>query len=103
MPVQSSAPLREKVDVRKQLGNKGDMVGHQTPPPKKKEAKSERASMLCSTPPTCLKDKDSHVEYTRKEFLGEVVFHLSVLIAIRGDSLDVIWLQIDKAVHLLLK
>jgi hypothetical protein len=77
MPVQSSAPLREKADVHKQLGNKGDMAGHQTPPPKKKEGKSERASMLCSTPPTCLKDKDSHVEYTRKEFLGEVVPHLS--------------------------
>jgi hypothetical protein len=71
MPVQSTVPLKQKADVHKQLG-KGDKDGHQTPPPKKKPAKNERASMLCSTPPTCIKDKDSHVEYTRKEFLGEV-------------------------------
>jgi hypothetical protein len=70
MPVQSNIqPLKDVVDPKKR-GLVGD--NHQTPPPKKKAAKNERASMLCSTPPTCIKDKDSHVEYTRKEFLGEV-------------------------------
>jgi hypothetical protein len=71
MPVQSTVPLRQVEDAHKRgIGNKN---AHQTPPPaKKKSAKPERASMLCSTPPTCIKDKDSHVEYTRKEFLGEV-------------------------------
>jgi hypothetical protein len=76
---------------------------HQTPPTKKKSTKTERASMLCSTPPTCIKDKDSHVEYTRKEFLGEARSVLSSLLMFRVDLLDVIWLQTDKIVHLLLK
>lgn len=70
MPVQVNIqPLNEAVDSKKR-GIAGD--NHQTPP-KRKSAKNERASMLCSTPPTCIKDKDCHVEYTRKEFLGEVV------------------------------
>ena len=69
MPVQP-----QKVEDTKKRAANGGRNAHQTPPPaKKKSAKTERASMLCSTPPTCIKDKDSHVEYTRKEFLGEVV------------------------------
>lgn len=68
MPVQ----VQKAEDRQKRVVN-GDKMAHQTPlPPKKKSTKTERASLLCSTPPTCIKDKDSHVEYTRKEFLGEV-------------------------------
>ena len=60
-------------DGKKRAHNNNDKnLLHQTPPPKKKVAKAERASTLCATPPTCIKDKDCHVEYTRKEFLGEV-------------------------------
>jgi hypothetical protein len=71
MPVQSTVPLMQVEDAHKR-GTTGNKNVHETPPAKKKSAKTERASMLCSTPPTCIKDKDSHVEYTRKEFLGEV-------------------------------
>jgi len=73
MPVQTVLAPKEVVEVKKRSSNLDKNV-HQTPPPKKKPGKSERASTLCSTPPTCIKDKDSHVEYTRKEFLGEVTF-----------------------------
>jgi hypothetical protein len=91
MPVQSNMPLKQ-VDSRKKSSNA------QTPPPKKKPAKNERASLLCSTPPTCIKDRDSHVEYTRKEFLGEVV-HPSTTDK-RADSLDAISLQTVRVVPL---
>ena len=70
MPVQTAAAPKQ---VPAALNGGANNEQHQTPfPPKKKSAKSERASMLCSTPPTCIKDKDCHVEYTRSEFLGEV-------------------------------
>lgn len=71
MPVQTAAMPLKEVDVKKRTTNV-DNKAAQTPPPKKKSTKTERASMLCSTPPTCIKDRDCHVEYTRKEFLGEV-------------------------------
>lgn len=100
MPVQSNIqPLKEVMDPKKRVFA-GD--NHRTPPPKKKPVKNERASMLCSTPPTCIKDKDSHVEYTRKEFLGEVIF-AAIRVHGRGDLRDVIWLRIDRVGHLLLK
>src|SRR5271155_2673694 len=81
MPVQTTALLKQVEDVVKHHNNnnakpnvKLPQQQTQTPPPaaRKKSAKSERASMLCSTAPTCIKDKDCHVEYTRGEFLGEV-------------------------------
>lgn len=72
MPAQEAAVINQVEDVQKQAV-KGDKNDHQTPqPPKRKSSKLERASMLCSTPPTCIKDRASQVEYTRKEFLGEV-------------------------------
>jgi hypothetical protein len=55
--------------------------------PKNKGGKTERASLLCSTPPTCIKDRSSHVEYTRKEFLGEVVHKLNLLMPGRFCSM----------------
>ena len=81
MPVQTTALIKQVEDVVKPHNNnnakpniKIPQQQTQTPPPaaRKKTAKSERASLLCSTPPTCIKDKDCHVEYTRREFLGEV-------------------------------
>ena len=104
MPVQSTVqPLKDVVDPKKR-GLAGDNH-HQTPPPKKKaaNAKNERASMLCNTPPTCIKDKDSHVEYTRKEFLGEVTHGIATGADDRADLRGVIWLRIDKVGHSLLK
>jgi hypothetical protein len=98
MPVQV-----QKVEDGQRRVVSGDKMAHLTPPPAKKKAtKTERASMLCSTPPTCIKDKDSHVEYTRKEFLGEVNC-IDCVVDDRVDLLGVIWLRIDKVVHLLPK
>jgi len=83
MPVQTTALPKQAEDVKLHNNNHNPKPNvklpqqqqqTQTPPPaaRKKTAKSDRASMLCSTPPTCIKDKDCHVEYTRREFLGEV-------------------------------
>ena len=75
MPVQTTAVPKQVEEAKKtNLKPNVNLPQTQTPPPavRKKSAKSERASLLCSTPPTCIKDKDSHVEYTRREFLGEV-------------------------------
>src|SRR5271155_580841 len=110
MPVQTTALLKQVEDVVKHHNNnnakpnvKLPQQQTQTPPPaaRKKSAKSERASMLCSTPPTCIKDKDCHVEYTRREFLGEVrsLEQVRGLIC-RGDLLGVILLRIDRGVRL---
>jgi hypothetical protein len=71
MPVQAVAVLKQVEDAQKQTV-KVDKNDHQTPVPKRKSSKPERASTLCSTPPTCIKDRASQVEYIRKEFLGEV-------------------------------
>jgi hypothetical protein len=45
--------------------------------PQRKPSKNERGSQLCATPPTCIKDKDCNVEYTRKELLGEVKYPIN--------------------------
>ena len=74
-------------------GNKANV--EQTP--KKKVTKNERPSVLCSTPPTCIKDRDSNVEYTRKEFLGEVNNPRKRWRSYgRVDLLVVIWLRIGR-------
>jgi len=70
MPAVLAAAPAAKQRAELANGNKANV--EQTPPPKKKVTKNERPSVLCSTPPTCIKDRDCHVEYTRKEFLGEV-------------------------------
>ena len=71
MPVvRATVPVKQKVET---ADSNKETNGQQTPPPKKKLTRVERPSVLCSTPPTCIKDRDCHVEYTRKEFLGEVI------------------------------
>ena len=93
---------KEPLEVKKRANN-NDKNMHQTPPPKKKPGKSERASTLCSTPPSCIKDRDCHVEYTRKEFLGEVVKCQLVLADGRVGLRDVISFRIDRDAHSPLK
>lgn len=89
MPVQTTAALPKQAEGVKKPDPKPNvkLPQTQTPPPaaRKKSAKSERASMLCSTPPTCIKDKDSHVEYTRREFLGEGGFARCYLVTNRQN------------------
>ena len=64
----TASALKTAGDPQKRVVNND---AQQTPVTKRKSAKSERSSTLCATPPTCIKDKDCHVEYTRNELLGE--------------------------------
>lgn len=72
----TASALKTAADPQKRVVNND---AQQTPVTKRKPAKSERASTLCATPPTCIKDKDCHVEYTRNELLGEADSSWNVL------------------------